>query len=152
MRMWQALGWKLSVKDNNFMLRRLNHIAIAVPDLREATAFYRDILKVKVSEPHKLPEHGVTTVFIELDNTKLELLEPLGDNSLIASFIQKNPAGGIHHFCIEVEDVTVASAYLKERNIRTLADPKPGAHGTNVIFLHPKDCHGCLVELEEAKD
>lgn len=130
------------------MLRRLNHIAIAVPDLENAMAFYRDILQAKVSLPVDLHEHGVTTSFVDLGNAKLELLHPLSDKSPIANFLEKNPTGGIHHFCIEVKDVALASQYLKSKNIRVLADPKPGAHGTDVIFLHPKDCYGCLLELE----
>lgn len=132
------------------MLKRLNHIAIAVPDLAQAISFYRDILKASVSEPVTLPEHGVTTVFIDLGNTKIELLYPLGEKSPIVGFLEKNPSGGIHHFCIEVDDVVAVNHYLKEKGVRVLSDPKPGAHGVNVIFLHPKDCLGCLVELEEA--
>lgn len=133
------------------ILKRLNHIAIAVPDLAKATSFYRDILQADVSVAVNLPEHGVITVFIDLGNTKIELLHPLGENSPIAGFLQKNPNGGIHHFCIEVEDIQMANNYLKEKGIRVLDAPKPGAHGANVIFLHPKDCMGCLVELEETK-
>lgn len=135
--------------DPDKMLRRLNHIAIAVPNLEQAVSFYQDILKAKVSEPVDLPEHGVTTVFVDLENTKIELLYPLGEKSPIAGFLEKNPSGGIHHFCIEVGDVFAAHRYLKEKGVRVLSDPKPGAHGTNVVFLHPKDCLGCLVELEE---
>lgn len=133
------------------MLKRLNHIAIAVPDLEQAISFYRDILKAKVSEPFGLPAHGVTTVFIDLGNTKIELLQPLGEKSPLVGFLEKNPSGGIHHFCIEVDDVFAAHHYLKEKGVRVLSAPKPGAHGMNVIFLHPKDCLGCLVELEESK-
>ncbi|WP_032112210.1 methylmalonyl-CoA epimerase [Candidatus Paracaedibacter symbiosus] len=132
------------------MLKRLNHIAIAVPNLEQATSFYRDILGAQVSKAADLPEHGVTTVFVNLDNTKIELLFPLGEKSPIAGFLAKNPTGGIHHFCIEVDDIFQAHSYLKEKGIRPLTEPKPGAHGINVIFLHPKDCLGCLVELEES--
>lgn len=128
----------------------LNHIAIAVPDLATATSFYRDILQATVSPAQELPEHGVTTVFIDLGNTKLELLSPLGEKSPIRGFLAKNPKGGIHHFCLEVGDVMAANRYLTEKGVRVLAAPKPGAHGTNVIFLHPNDCMGCLVELEES--
>lgn len=133
------------------MLKKLNHIAIAVPNLMQAVSFYRDILKAKTSEPIALPEHGVTTVFIDLNNTKIELLHPLGENSPIASFLEKNPSGGIHHFCIDVDDIFIAQSYLKEKGVRVLNTPKLGAHGTNVIFLHPKDCLGCLIELEQGE-
>ncbi len=131
------------------MIGNLNHIAIAVPDLDQAVSFYRDVLGGKVSKADDLPEHGVTTVFVDLGNTKLELLYPLGETSPIAKFLEKNPIGGIHHFCLEVEDVAVASRILQEKGIRPLGDPKIGAHGKPVIFLHPKDCLGCLVELED---
>lgn len=131
------------------MIGNLNHIAIAVPDLDQAVSFYRDVLGGKVSKADDLPEHGVTTVFVDLGNTKLELLYPLGETSPIAKFLEKNPVGGIHHFCLEVEDVAVASRILQEKGIRPLGDPKIGAHGKPVIFLHPKDCLGCLVELED---
>ncbi|XP_053720826.1 methylmalonyl-CoA epimerase, mitochondrial isoform X1 [Synchiropus splendidus] len=132
-------------------LGRLNHIAIAVPDIDKATALYRDTLGATVSEKVPLPEHGVYTVFVELGNTKLELLHPLGDKSPIAGFLQKNKAGGMHHICIEVDNINAAIADLKAKNIRTLsAEPRIGAHGKPVMFLHPKDCDGVLVELEEA--
>lgn len=131
------------------MIGNLNHIAIAVPDLDQAVSFYRDVLGGSVSKADDLPEHGVTTVFVDLGNTKLELLYPLGETSPIAKFLEKNPIGGIHHFCLEVEDVAVASRILQEKGIRPLGDPKIGAHGKPVIFLHPKDCLGCLVELED---
>lgn len=108
-------------------------------------------MQADVSEPVNLPEHGVITVFIDVGNTKIELLHPLGENSPIEGFLQKNPTGGIHHFCLEVDDIQAANNYLKEKDIRVLGSPKPGAHGANVIFLHPKDCMGCLVELEETK-
>ncbi len=131
------------------MIGRLNHIAIAVPDLDQAVRFYRDVMGGHVLEAEDLPEHGVTTAFVDLGNTKLELLYPLGEESPIAKFLEKNPSGGIHHFCLEVEDVTTASHILQEKGIRLLGEPKIGAHGKPVIFLHPKDCLGCLVELEQ---
>ncbi|CAL8247010.1 unnamed protein product [Lota lota] len=132
-------------------LGRLNHIAIAVPDIEKATALYRDVLGATVSDKLPLPDHGVYTVFVELGNTKLELLHPLGEKSPISGFLQKNKSGGLHHICIEVKDINAAIAGLKAKNIRTLsAKPQIGAHGKPVIFLHPKDCDGVLVELEEA--
>ncbi|XP_064778999.1 methylmalonyl-CoA epimerase, mitochondrial-like [Oncorhynchus masou masou] len=132
-------------------LGRLNHIAIAVPDMEKATALYRDVLGAQVSDKVPLPEHGVYTVFVELGNTKLELLHPLGEKSPIAGFLQKNKSGGMHHICIEVDDISAAIVDLKARNIRTLsAEPRIGAHGKPVMFLHPKDCDGVLVELEQA--
>ena len=134
------------------MIGRLNHVAIAVPDLKVATAKYRDTLGAKVSAPVPLPEHGVTTVFVELPNTKIELLEPLGENSPIAKFLERNPDGGIHHLCYEVEDIRAARDRLKAEGARVLGDgePKAGAHGKPVLFLHPKDFNGTLVEIEEA--
>ncbi|CAL8403852.1 unnamed protein product [Boreogadus saida] len=132
-------------------LGKLNHIAIAVPDIEKATSLYRDVLGATVSDKLPLPDHGVYTVFVELGNTKLELLHPLGDKSPISGFLQKNKSGGLHHICIEVEDINAAIAALRVKNIRTLsAMPQIGAHGKPVIFLHPKDCDGVLVELEEA--
>ncbi|KAM7406037.1 hypothetical protein PAMP_000441 [Pampus punctatissimus] len=132
-------------------LGRLNHIAIAVPDIEKATSLYRDVLGATVSDKVPLPEHGVYTVFVELGNTKLELLYPLGEKSPITGFLQKNKAGGMHHICIEVDDIKAAIVDLKTKNIRTLsAEPRIGAHGKPVMFLHPKDCDGVLVELEEA--
>jgi methylmalonyl-CoA/ethylmalonyl-CoA epimerase len=133
------------------MIGRLNHIAIAVPDLEAATMLYRDTLGAKVSAPQALPEHGVTVVFVELPNTKVELLEVLGDASPIAGFLAKNTAGGIHHVCYEVEDILVAKAQLLVKGARVLGDgqPKIGAHGKPVLFLHPKDFNGVLVELEQ---
>ncbi|WEX07545.1 methylmalonyl-CoA epimerase [Chelativorans sp. AA-79] len=133
------------------MLGRLNHVAIAVPDLAVATATYRDVLGARVSQAQALPEHGVTVVFVELGNTKVELLEALGENSPIAGFLEKNPAGGMHHICYEVEDITVARDRLAASGARILGDgePKIGAHGKPVLFLHPKDFHGTLVELEQ---
>ncbi len=133
------------------MIGKLNHVAIAVPDLAKATALYRDSLGATVSAPLDVPEHGVTTVFVELPNTKIELLHPLGENSPITKFLEKNPGGGMHHVCFEVEDIQAAKAKLQADNIRILGDgePKIGAHGKPVLFLHPKDCAGTLVEVEE---
>lgn len=134
------------------MLGRLNHVAIAVPDLAAATAVYRDVLGAKVSASQPEPEHGVTVVFIELPNTKVELLEPLGDGSPISKFLERNPGGGIHHVCYEVTDIIAARDRLLAHGARILGDgePKIGAHGKPVLFLHPKDFLGTLVELEEA--
>ena len=133
------------------MIGRLNHVAIAVPDLEAATATYRDTLGAAVSQPLDLPEHGVTVVFVELQNTKIELLHPLGDGSPIAGFLEKNASGGIHHVCYEVDDILAARDRLKEQGARVLGDgdPKTGAHGKPVLFLHPKDFAGTLVELEQ---
>ena len=133
------------------MIGRLNHVAIAVNNLKEATERYKTILGAEVSEPQALPEHGVTVVFIILPNTKVELLEPLGENSTIAGFLQKNPNGGIHHVCYEVKDIQVAKAELQAKGARVLGEPKIGAHGNPVLFLHPKDFDGTLIELEEVK-
>lgn len=134
------------------MIGRLNHVAIAVPDLSAASAVYRDQLGATVSEPVTLAEHGVTTVFVELPNTKIELIEPFGDASPVAAFLERNPQGGIHHMCYEVEDVRTASAALAASGARVLGDGEPriGAHGKPVLFLHPKDFLGTLIELEEA--
>jgi methylmalonyl-CoA/ethylmalonyl-CoA epimerase len=134
------------------MIGRLNHVAIAVESVEKASAIYRDALGAKVSEPENLPEHGVTVVFVELPNTKIELLEPYGENSPIAGFVAKNSAGGIHHVCYEVDDLIAARDQLKSTGARVLGDgePKIGAHGKPVLFLHPKDFCGTLVELEQA--
>ena len=134
------------------MIGRLNHVAIAVPDLAAAAAQYRDTLGAKVGAPQDEPAHGVTVVFVELPNTKIELLHPLGANSPIAGFLAKNPAGGIHHLCYEVEDILAARDRLRAQGARVLGDgtPKIGAHGRPVLFLHPKDFAGTLVELEQA--
>ena len=134
------------------MLGRLNHVAIAVPDLAEGTEVYRSMLGAKVSAPQPEPAHGVTVVFVELPNTKIELLEPLGDDSPIAGFLEKNTGGGIHHVCYEVADILSARDHLKAQGARVLGDgnPKIGAHGKPVLFLHPKDFCGTLVELEQA--
>lgn len=133
------------------MLGRLNHVAIAVPDLQAAAATYRDTLGARVTEAQALPEHGVTVVFVDLGNTKVELLEPLGENSPIAAFLVKNPAGGMHHVCYEVDDIFAARDRLVACGARVLGDgePKTGAHGKPVLFLHPKDFMGTLVELEQ---
>ncbi len=134
------------------MIGRLNHVALAVPDLTAATALYRDSLGAGVSPPVAMPEHGVTTVFVELPNTKIELLEPLGTDSPIARFLERNPAGGVHHVCYEVEDILEARTLLEAQGLRVLGDgePKIGAHGKPVLFLHPKDFCGTLIELEQA--
>lgn len=134
------------------MLGRLNHVAIAVTDLEAATAVYRDTLGARVSEAVAEPDHGVWTVFVALPNTKIELLAPLGENSPIAKFLERNPGGGIHHICYEVEDIIAARDKLLASGARVLGDgePKIGAHGKPVLFLHPKDFCGTLVELEEA--
>ncbi len=133
------------------MIGRLNHVAIAVPDLEAASAQYRDTLGAKVGAPQDEPDHGVTVVFIELPNTKIELLYPLGENSPITGFLEKNPSGGIHHICYEVEDILAARDKLQESGSRVLGtgEPKIGAHGKPVLFLHPKDFTGTLVELEQ---
>jgi methylmalonyl-CoA/ethylmalonyl-CoA epimerase len=134
------------------MIGRLNHVAIAVPDLAAATAQYRDTLGAEVSPPLPQPEHGVTVVFVMLPNTKIELLEPLGANSPIAGFLERNASGGIHHICYEVDDIRAARDQLKAAGARVLGDgePKIGAHGKPVLFLHPKDFCGTLVEIEQA--
>ncbi|KRE16613.1 methylmalonyl-CoA epimerase [Bosea sp. Root381] len=134
------------------MIGRLNHVAIAVKDLAGATALYRDTLGARVSQPLPQPEHGVTVVFVELPNTKVELLEPLGADSPVAKFIERNPDGGIHHICYEVDDIIVARDRLKATGARVLGtgEPRIGAHGKPVLFLHPKDFTGTLVELEQA--
>ena len=133
------------------MLGRLNHVAIAVPDLAAACATYRDSLGAKVGDPQPLPEHGVTVVFIDVGNTKIELLEPLGEASTIAGFLEKNPTAGMHQVSYEVEDIIAARDRLKAAGARVLGDgnPKIGAHGKPVLFLHPKDFMGTLVELEQ---
>ncbi len=134
------------------MLGRLNHVALAVPDLAAAAATYRDMLGASVSPPQALPEHGVTVVFVDTGNTRIELLEPLGDTSPLAAFLMKNPSGGMHHLCYEVDDILAARDSLRAAGARILGDgePKTGAHGKPVLFLHPKDFMGTLVELEQA--
>lgn len=133
------------------MLGKLNHVAIAVPDLKTATDQYKTMLGAHVTEPQKLDEHGVTVVFIELPNTKVELLEPINASSPIAAFLEKNPKGGMHHICYEVEDIAAAKSQLIETGARVLGDgePKIGAHGKPVLFLHPGDFSGTLIELEQ---
>lgn len=133
------------------MIGKLNHVAIAVPDLAAATALYRDTLGATVTSEVDQPDHGVTTVFVELPNTKIELLRPLGENSPIANFLERNTSGGIHHICFEVEDILAARDQLVEEGARVLngPDPKMGAHGKPVLFLHPKDFNGTLIELEQ---
>ncbi|GJE55103.1 MULTISPECIES: methylmalonyl-CoA epimerase [Methylobacterium] len=133
------------------MIGRLNHVAIAVKDLDAATAIYRDTLGAKVTEPLPQPDHGVTVVFVELPNSKVELMAPLGENSTIQGFVDKNPSGGIHHVCYEVDDIIAARDKMKAAGARVLGsgEPKIGAHGKPVIFLHPKDFLGTLVELEQ---
>lgn len=134
------------------MIGRLNHVAIAVPDLAAAAALYRDTLGARVGAPQDEPDHGVSVIFVDLPNTRIELLAPLGTDSPIAGFLEKSPAGGIHHVCYEVEDVLAARDRLKAAGARVLGsgEPKTGAHGKPVLFLHPKDFNGCLVELEQA--
>lgn len=134
------------------MIGKLNHLAIAVPDLDAAVRTYRDVLGATVSAPLSLPEHGVTVVFVQLENTKVELLNPLGDASPIQAFLDKNPSGGIHHVCYEVADILAARDTLKATGARVLGngEPKIGAHNKPVLFLHPKDFNGALVELEQA--
>ena len=133
------------------MIGRLNHVAIVVPDLAAASGLYRNALGATVSDPVDVPAHGVTTVFVMLPNTKIELLHPLGENSPIAGFLAKNPSGGMHHVCYEVTDIRAARDHLLAEGARVLGDgePKIGAHGLPVLFLHPKDFCGTLVELEE---
>ena len=133
------------------MIGRLNHVAIAVPDLSSAIRLYRETLGAEVSAPLPQPDHGVTVVFIQLPNTKIELLEPLGEASPIAKFLERNPDGGIHHICYEVDDIVAARDRLRGEGARVLGDgePKIGAHGKPVLFLHPKDFNGTLIELEQ---
>ena len=134
------------------MIGRLNHVAIVVPDLAAASRVYRDVLGAKVSAPVDMPAHGVTTVFVELPNTKIELLHPFGENSPVAKFLADHPAGGMHHVCYEVDDILAARDRLKAGGARVLGDgqPKIGAHDKPVLFLHPKDFCGTLVEIEQA--
>jgi methylmalonyl-CoA/ethylmalonyl-CoA epimerase len=134
------------------VIGRLNHVAVVVPDLAAASAKYRDVLGAKVSKAVDLPDHGVTTVFVELPNTKIELLHPLGEKSPIAAFLDKNESGGMHHLCYEVDDIIAARDRLVAAGARILGSGEPsiGAHGKPVLFLHPKDFFGTLVELEQA--
>lgn len=133
------------------MIGRLNHVAIAVPDLEAAARQYRDMLGAEVSAPVDLPDHGVTTIFVETGNSKIELLHPLGEDSPIARFLERNPAGGVHHLCFEVADIIAARDRLAGEGARILGDgqPKTGAHGKPILFLHPKDFSGVLIEIEE---
>ena len=134
------------------MIGRLNHVAIVVPDLDAAAAVYRDALGARVSPPHALPAHGVTVVFVELSNAKIELLQPLGADSPVRGFLDKNPAGGMHHICYEVDDISAGRDKLRAAGARVLGDGEPrlGAHDKPVLFLHPKDFCGTLIELEQA--
>lgn len=134
------------------MIGKLNHVAIATPDLAGAAARYRDVLGADVSAPEDLPDHGVTVIFVNLPNSKIELLTPLGEDSPIAKFLQRNPAGGVHHLCYEVADIMAAKAKLESAGVRILGSGEPtiGAHGKPVLFLHPKDMGGTLIEIEEA--
>jgi len=134
------------------MIGRLNHVAIVVPDLAAATALYRDTLGAEVSEAVDMPQHGVTTVFVTLPNTKIELLHPLGERSPVQSFLDRNPGGGMHHICYEVDDILAARDQMQSKGARVLGDGEPriGAHDKPVLFLHPKDFCGTLVELEQA--
>ena len=134
------------------MIGALNHVAIVVPDLKAAAQRYRDTFGAEVSSPVDLPEHGVTTVFVVLGNTKIELLHALGEGSPVAKFLERHPAGGMHHLCFEVEDIAAATQKLTAGGVRVLGDGRPstGAHGKPVVFLHPKDCFGTLIEIEEA--
>ena len=133
------------------MIGKLNHVAIAVPDLESASELYRSVMGADVSEPVPMPEHGVTTVFVNLPNSKIELLHPLGENSPIAGFLKRNSSGGIHHLCFEVDDIESARDKLVSKGMRILGDGKPkiGAHGKPVLFLHPKDFAGTLIEIEQ---
>lgn len=133
------------------MIGKLNHVAIAVPDLAAAAKRYRDVLGAEVTEPHDLPEHGVSVVFVRLDNTKVELMAPLGADSPISGFMERRPGGGVHHLCYEVPDIAAAISALGGSGVRVLGEPRTGAHGLPVVFLHPQDFDGTLIELEEVK-
>ena len=135
------------------MIGRLNHVAIAVPDLIAAADKYRDLLGADVGEPQVLAEHGVTVIFVQLSNSKIELMTPFGANSPIGGFLAKNPSGGVHHLCFEVNDLISSAETLVQGGARVLGDGKPkiGAHGLPILFLHPKDFDGTLIELEEVK-
>ena len=134
------------------MIGRLGHVAIVVPDIAAAAALYRDVLGAEVSEPRELPEHGVSVVFVDLPNVRIELLHPLGENSPVAGFLERNAHGGIHHLCYEVDDIAAARDRLVATGLRVLGDGEPsiGAHGKPVLFLHPKDFCGTLIEIEQA--
>jgi methylmalonyl-CoA/ethylmalonyl-CoA epimerase len=148
----RAMKMGHQTEDVNDMIGRLNHVAIAVRDLKAAVATYKNALGAVITEPQAEPAHGVTVVFVTLPNTKIEFLEPLGENSPITKFLEKNPEGGIHHICYEVDDILAARDQLKAQGARILGDgnPKIGAHGKPVLFLHPKDFLGTLTELEQA--
>jgi methylmalonyl-CoA/ethylmalonyl-CoA epimerase len=132
------------------MIGRLNHVAIAVPDVAAAAVLYRGALGAEVSEPVPQPDHGVTTVFVQLPNTKIELIEPLGDSSPITRFLERHPSGGIHHLCYEVADIEATCRDFAAAGTRVLGEPRIGAHGKQVVFLHPQDFFGTLIELEQA--
>ena len=132
------------------LCRRLNHIAVAVRDAAAAAAIYRDVLGASVSEPQALPQHGVTTIFVRMPGAAIELLQPLGENSPIEKFLRKNPSGGLHHLCYEVEDIHAAEKHLRACGIAPIGAIAEGAHGKPVLFLHPRDCAGVLIELEQA--
>jgi len=146
-----AIICKVNALKEHTMIGRLNHVAIAVPDLEAAAALYRDTLGAAVGDPQPEPDHGVTVVFVDLPNTKIELMQPLGSDSPVAAFLAKNPSGGMHHICYEVADILAARDRLVNSGARVLGDgnPKTGAHGKPVLFLHPKDFTGTLVELEQ---
>jgi methylmalonyl-CoA/ethylmalonyl-CoA epimerase len=131
------------------LLGRLNHVALAVPDLAAASARYASLLGAVVSAPHSLPEHGVTVAFVDLGNSKVELMEPLGAGSPVAAFLEKCPRGGMHHVCYEVADISAARDLLLSQGARVLGEPRTGAHGRPVLFIHPGDMFGTLIELEE---
>jgi methylmalonyl-CoA/ethylmalonyl-CoA epimerase len=133
------------------MIGRLNHVAIVVPDLAEAARKYRELLGADVGDPHVLPEHGVTVLFVKLENTRIELMTPLGADSPVAKFLANNPSGGMHHVCYEVPDIASAAKTLTDAGARVLGEIRTGAHGLPVLFLHPKDFDGTLIELEEVK-
>lgn len=147
-----SLAVDQQIVEFDYMIGKLNHVAIVVSDLDAATSVYRDALGAQVSDPVSLPEHGVTTVFVELPNTKIELLQPLGESSPVGKFLERNPGGGMHHVCYEVDDILAARDRLVNSGARVLGDgsPRTGAHGKPVLFLHPKDFCGTLVELEQA--
>lgn len=147
---WQAAEQKPD-RDSSGAIGRLNHVALATADAEQAAAFYRDVLGAEISEPKPMPEHGVTTVFVRLPNSALELLEPLGEDSPVSGFLERATSGGMHHICCEVDDILAARDRVRERGVRILGDgePRTGAHGLPVLFLHPKDCFGVLIELEE---
>jgi len=148
---WAQRGISMAVPQVFSGIGKLNHVAIAVPDMPQAMKLYKDVLGAKVSEPQAQKEHGVTTVFVDLGNTKIELLHPLGEKSPIANFLAKNKSGGVHHVCVEVDDINAAVKQMQAKGVKVLdPEPKIGAHGKPVVFLHPKDMNGVLIELEQA--